>query len=225
MAEVLNEKSKLPKYILIMLDTDIIQSVDTKFGVKLTLCKILTWLMDEILRFINIRKEDIRSKKPGALASSAEPRIVWCSILQRPRNTNPEMHRIFKLVGKTNEIIEQIVRSNDQCSHMLYVESIDQYVHFDYQGKLTGLGRTQFWKEIDAQMRKLERGETDLLPRLHGKDDDDDSQRRRSKDRDEYRHKGRSDDYRKYHQPRGKYYQDNQRSYHRSHHRSNSDRR
>ena len=163
--EGLNEYERLPRYIIIILDTDLIASVDTEFGVKISLTRLMKYLINQINWAMEVRRENIRNIKPGGIASSAEPRVIFTSVVQRLKNTDPRKHHIYKLVSKANKVIEEAVRLNDKFCHLLYVESLNEYVNFDYNGKLTGSGRSQYWKEIDDQMKKLDRRETDLVPK------------------------------------------------------------
>ena len=163
--EGLNEMVKLPKYILVVLDKNLIDAVDTEFGVKLALMKMVNYISNELIKAINCRKDDIKMKRPGGLASSGEPRLIWVSVVHRPKNTHPNMHHIYKLVSKTNEVIEEVVKRNNRISHILYVESVNEYMHFDHVGKLTDIGKQHYWEEVDKKVKQLDRGETDLLPR------------------------------------------------------------
>ena len=158
---------KLPKYIIIILHKDLIEEAarPCDFGIKLKLYRMITYIMDEFERLTEIRKEDLKSKRRGAVSSSAEPRFIWCTVIPRPHNTEYNRQKIFKLVGKTNEVLEDLVERRCRHGHLLYVDNINQYMHFDRCGSLTPGGRMQLWQQIDSQMKKLDRGEIDLKPK------------------------------------------------------------
>ena len=75
------------------------------------------------------------------------------------------MHEVFKLVTKANRVIEQAVKKFPRFCHMLYIDYVNEFLHFDYRGKLTDQGKTQLWKEVDENMKNFDKGYTDLKPR------------------------------------------------------------
>ena len=127
--------------------------------------RTLTWIIEEFDRVIYKRKEDIRSKKPGALTGPGEPRLIFLSIPERPRNTTPKKHEVFRLVSKTNNVLENIIKRHGRYCHLLYIESINEFLHFDYHGRYTPQGKIQLWKEIDEKVKLFDKGQIDLNPR------------------------------------------------------------
>ena len=164
--ETMNNQEKLPKYLLVILDKDLIESLTTlDFGVKISMERILTWLIEELDKTFYWRKENIRSKKPGALTGPGEPRLIFTSILDRPHNTDPRKHEIYRLVTKANGVLESVVRRHNRYCHLMYITSINEFLHYDYQGNLTPQGRVQFWKEVDEKMKNFDKGRIDLKPK------------------------------------------------------------
>ena len=161
----LNTKERLPKYVVVLMDRDFIDIEDFDFGVRITLEYMIHWIIKEIDKVIYRRKTDLRAKRPGAIAGHGEPRLIFCSILERPRNTHPRHHDIFKLVVKANAVIEKAVSKFSRFCHMLYIESVNEFLHFDYEGKLTECGKIQMWKEIDEQMKMFDKGQIELKPK------------------------------------------------------------
>ena len=83
----LNHDQRLLRYILMMLDTDLIKVAVQEHndcGLKRMLDEFSHWLHKNINSNIETRKNDIQGKKPGAIATSAESRIVWVTALHRP---------------------------------------------------------------------------------------------------------------------------------------------
>ena len=164
--EGMNTIDRLPKYILIILDKDLIESLKkVEFGAKIMIENAIIWLIEKLEKAIYWRKDDIRSKCPGALTGHGEPRLIFVSIPERPRSTDSRKHEVFKLVTKANTTIENTVRKYPRFCHMMCVESVNEFIHFDYQGRLTPNGRKQYWKEIDEEMKRFDKKQTDLLPR------------------------------------------------------------
>ena len=164
--ELLNSKEfKLPKYILIIPDKDLIEGVLSQFcdyGFKKVFRASIKWLMNDINKTLSIRKEALRSKRGGALSTSAEPRLIWISIIKRPINIHDDVKAVYKLVRKANEVLEDVVRKFDKYSHFIQIDTLNEHKFFDSMGKLTATGKSTFWREIDGKMRKFDRGENEL---------------------------------------------------------------
>ena len=111
-----NEKTnkfRLPKYILIIPDKDIIESAlsrITGFSIKSIMRESTEYITKEFTKIIVRRKDDLKSKRGGVIASSAEPRLIWVTIIKRPFNTHPSKHQVYKMVGKANDVMEEMVR-------------------------------------------------------------------------------------------------------------------
>ena len=158
----LNEEEKLPRYIIIILDKDIIEEAFFyDFGVKYILKNLITWIQRNIDLCIETCKEDIRGKRPGSLTSAIEPRYIWVTPLHRPPNLAKKS--IFSLVNKCKETMEYIMAREQHC-HIMTIKSVNEYAHFDHWGSLTSIGKEQLWKELDQQMRRFDRSDLDLLP-------------------------------------------------------------
>ena len=123
--------------------------------------------MSDFNKTLATRKEDLRGKRGGAMSTAAEPRIIWASIIRWPFNMHDDVKPIYKLVRKANEVLEDMVRKYDKYAHIIYIESLTELRHFDTTRKLTASGKSSFWREIDAQMRRFDRGETELNVRDH----------------------------------------------------------
>ena len=84
----LNAWAHLPRYILVIPDTDIIDYVKRcEYLNKDEQChfeSIITWLVKEIKKAVEIRLDDLHRKRPGAILTSAEPRIIWVKVVPRP---------------------------------------------------------------------------------------------------------------------------------------------
>ena len=143
---------KMPKYIVIILDKDIIKTNLKRvvgFGIRFMLETSIEYIMKEVNRLISRWKDDLKHKRVGALSSSTEPRVIWTTVIKRPFNTHPSMHSTYKMVGKTNNVIKDTVRKFDKYSNIIYIKTVNEYLHFDNMGKLTASGRSAFWNEVN----------------------------------------------------------------------------
>ena len=88
--KALNGKTKLPKYVLLIPDTDIIQGVVERicdYGFKSVYYEAIDYVMREMNKIVGIRKEDLRSKRTGVLSNSIEPKFIWVTAMKRPYTT------------------------------------------------------------------------------------------------------------------------------------------
>ena len=157
---------RLPKYIIFVLDKDIIESNLRRiqgYGIRSMMQASIEYLMKEANKLISRRKDDMKQRRGGSISSSAEPRIMWTTIIKRPFNTQYSMHEIYKIVSKANTVIEEAVRKFNKYNHLIYIETVN--LHFDTMGKLSAAGRTAFWKEIVTEMEIYDRGKTNLEPK------------------------------------------------------------
>ena len=191
--EALNGKTKLPKYILISVDTDVIQGVVDRicdFGFKSVYYQAIDYLTKEINKLLTLRKEDLRSKRTGALSNSIEPKIIWIQAIKRPFTAHQSRKETFKLVGKANDVLEEVVQKYNKTSHILYLDTVNEITHIDGMGNLTAAGKTVFWKELDSTMRRFDKGETELQIRIK-QDYIARNERRRDRYDEKYRHNER----------------------------------
>ena len=127
----LNQSAKLPHYIVMVLDKDLIEVAVKEHddcGFKGMLDDFTNWLIKNINISLETQKSDIYSKCPGALATSAEPRIIWVTALFHPPSTSKK--QIFAVVNKFNDVLEKLVR-NDKYSHLLEMDTVNEFAYFD----------------------------------------------------------------------------------------------
>ena len=126
--------------------------------------ELVEWLTRNIDRVIDLRREDIRLKRPGAIASSGEPRIIWTKMSIRPMIQDPTKGFLFAQCRKLNEAIENIIPKYKH-GHIMEVQvpSDDQRM-FDKWGNLSGIGMDRFWNNLIIQLKRFDRAEIDLRP-------------------------------------------------------------
>ena len=164
--EGLNEKERLPRFIFVIPDRDIIlQANHFKYGMHIILEDVLTWLVKKIEKAIFMQREDLKSKCLGAVGH--DPRIIWIKMIQRPLIKNHvynHYNNVVNLRRKFNNTLEEVLLKAKN-SHVIDPEdALDMYTHFDNLGNLSAEGKKQFWKHIDNQFKRYDRGEIDLKP-------------------------------------------------------------
>ena len=101
--------------------------------------------------------------RPGTLSQSKEPRLIFIEMLTRPIYHQERIKRVFVLRKKFNEILNaELV--HEKYFHIMKVKVETSQQNFDIWGNLTGQGKWEFWSQVNDQIKKFERKETDLLP-------------------------------------------------------------
>ena len=85
----LNEKTILPKYILMVIDRDIIMDTEkVDRGYWLLIEDQIEWVQKQITKVLTRRREDLKYKRAGSLPDSTEPKVIWIKIINRPYENN-----------------------------------------------------------------------------------------------------------------------------------------
>ena len=161
----LNERTRLPRYILMILDKEILEVADhNNFGVHRIIGELIEWLTRNIDKIIDLRREDIWLKRPGAIVSSGEPRIIWTKMLVRPIIQDPTKGFLFAQCRKLNEALDNIVPKYKHGHIMEIQVSPEDQRMFDKWSNLSGIGMDKFWSNLILQLKQFDRAETDLRP-------------------------------------------------------------
>ena len=161
--EGLNKRLRLPKYVIISLDKDLMSLLRGRpeFGMFEILKTTLKWLVKQISTLIQRKRIDLFDKKPGTLAKDP-PKIVWVKMLRRP--AEPRFQQICSFRGKFNKALEAVLFDSSYKDH--YILTINaEPADFVATGDLNGIGKITYWKEVDLCMRKFDKGEINLRPR------------------------------------------------------------
>ena len=102
--EGLNSKYKLPRYVLILPDKDLIENLNYfQYRVTELFETCLTWVIRQLDRVFTVRREALKLSKPGAVSSVSEPRVIWVAMITRPKiNSDKRMGAIWSLRLKFN---------------------------------------------------------------------------------------------------------------------------
>ena len=129
LVEKFNESIYLPRYIVIIPDKDIIVNAQVfDYGAWDTFEQAIRWLVSNIDGMIEVRKEDLKAKNPGALSPSSEPRLVWVKTLVHPEILLAKS--TYSLVRKFNTALEDTIVDNKR-SHILKVAVLPNNSNFN----------------------------------------------------------------------------------------------
>ena len=165
--EGLNEYIRLPRYVFIILDCDIIVHTNFfAFGVRTILEKEVTWLMKQMEHAFLSRRDALKAKSLGA--AGKYPKIIWIKMLPRPYVKSHPIkffNNTISLRQKYNEIIETTALSMQQVFIMeIEKKFTEQTNNFDQLARLTFQGKKAFWQNFDYQFKRFDRGEIQLPP-------------------------------------------------------------
>ena len=164
--DILNQKPHLPRYVLVIIDKDWFETSGmVEYGAGDACNTAIWWWIREFYKSVEVRKDHLYNKKPGALAIGSEPRFIWVAMIKRPIVRHEKLSSIYALTRKFNDKLELAVKENCHC-HLLYVEMQSDPADFDTWGRLTTGGKITYWRSIDESIRKFDRNLTDLWPKL-----------------------------------------------------------
>ena len=145
-----------------MFDKDLIVNAQIfDYGAHETFERTLKWFLCNIVRLVEIRKEDLWSKRPGAVTYRSEPRFIWVKALNQLEILLEK--RIYSLICKFNATLEEVVMS-DKHSHILKVDLLFNNSNFKHNGSLMQIGKIEYWKYLDNQLKSFDRGYINLKP-------------------------------------------------------------
>ena len=159
-AEGFNSNVRLPTFIIIIMDKDFVENMRyLEYGIKKMLEDGLKWVMNQIRRMIDIRINNLMSKRPGAILFT--PRIIWVKMLNRPFTAkHAEQLRVDTMSKRKmyNDLVATIIPTYEKA-HVLQVAAIMELPHKNYDGlgNLSEEGKAHYWKELDHYCKKLDR--------------------------------------------------------------------
>ena len=161
----LNENTLLPRYIIMMTDMDMIGPMELNdWGLSSCIRECLQWMTRNITKITDRRREDIVSKRPGAIYSITDPKVVWIAALTRPsRIAMNRKSPIFTQVSKFNDILQDVIRRKTE-SYYLELTKLTESLHFDCTGNLSKSGKIAFWRELNEMLKRFEKREITLRP-------------------------------------------------------------
>ena len=160
----LNSDAKLPRYIIIFPEDDIIRGTrHIDFGITCILEETLDWMFFEMVKNIKRRRDDLKTIRAGALSSIFEPRLIWVGMIDRPE---PEKILDKKVLGLRRRFNEMLC---NYISKERYMYFLNPYIPltsdlFTNDAKLSSVGKLEYWSEINNQIRLFEKNENELLP-------------------------------------------------------------
>ena len=159
--KALNDCTKLPRAIIIIPDDDILKFIDhNSDGIEKVVNTVINWINNNMIRAIECKREDLRSRKSGAVVSY-EPKIIWVHMINRLAGTSG----LSSLRSKYNETLENQLSTKNNHFFMKVIAAMMDKNLFDSSNKLNHFyGRVCFWNEVDKQLELFDKRKLSLRP-------------------------------------------------------------
>ena len=147
LTEAVNEKdARLPKYLIVTLDQDIIRDLTDihNFEAHKVLSAIIDWVVWQLNMIVRRKRVDLWEKKPGSL-SCVETNVIFVKMLCRigSFHQGSTMQGVCSLHPKFNDALNDAVAKIEP--RVMTINSCNTYGHFDKKGDLSQRGRIDFW--------------------------------------------------------------------------------
>ena len=156
LAKALNELNKLPCFVAIAANRDILDYVMSyEAGVSRPSGAAINWLANQIILAVNSKKDFLQRVKPGAI-SSYEPKVIWIKAIKHLAHEEQ--------VTKFNKMMDEMLIA--KSGH--YVIDINTVLpdlsYYHENGSLNGFGKVRFWAEVDYQIEMFDQRKLSLKP-------------------------------------------------------------
>ena len=163
--EGLNNKRRLPRFVIVIVDKDIIEDVNIfEYGASKAIFKNVEWLVRQINIHIKRKRLEVLETKPGAVYTS-DPKIVFVTMIRCPVifDLGSCMEKVVALRSKFNAILNELAEKFENL--VLNVEYC-QREHFDFFGRLNTRGKISYWRDINHQLERFDekKAGAELLP-------------------------------------------------------------
>ena len=152
----------MPRIILMVIDDDILLHIVKRVNdenKERFMKKALTWVIEQVDRAIEIKKESLQQRKPGALIAG-EPKLIWIEMMNKMNGVS----KILKMRGKFNELMNNIMANREQHYVINVNRIMDDSSYFDQFNQINEHGITRFWQQIDYHMELFDKKRISLLP-------------------------------------------------------------
>ena len=154
------KNSRLPRYLIVVIDRDILNDIDLTDVDALRMIPILiNWFVKQINTVIRRKRVDLLETKPGAACSTS---IIFVRMLRRIGRFSEKIATVNNLQPKFNDALNHAAAKSG--NRILTIASCHLYEHYDHKGGLSALGKTCFFEELDDLFCHFNLDKIKLLP-------------------------------------------------------------
>ena len=154
--KAINHSKTLPKYIIVIPDKDIIQSLGMyDYGVYDLLEANVSWLVNRLAKAILTRRDQFKKRRAGVIPKEL-PKFIWVKMLTQPHSANHHLTRVWKLKSKFNKVLDAVIYV-EQYMKVIELNNMEEYPYFTQFGELTDAGQHQFWSGVNSAIKDFDR--------------------------------------------------------------------
>ena len=143
MEEAFSRKWHLPKYIIVMLDRDILHMINSEAsGLTKAIERCLHYFARELASNTEDRMETFAAQRPGAAID--EPTIIWVEMFDR---AYIGYTYAMRNINKFNKVLNDVAM-REKNSKVMSIADL-HFQHFDHLGELNSQGKKKFWQIVD----------------------------------------------------------------------------
>ena len=154
-----NLQPHLPRMIIIIPDWDLLCFINHfSFGVTMFSRKCPDWLLNNIEKVIESRKDLLRHRKSGFVAAN-EPKIIWVKMIN-----HSNQQRILAVQNKFNNALEELLLKHRYHSIMDVGKDIADGHNFTYNNILNTWAQIEYWNAVNQLIERFDYYKESLRP-------------------------------------------------------------
>ena len=159
--DAVNRKdAKLPKYIVVMMDSDILRYLDMHDDDTAKMIpELVDWFVRQIHTVIRRKRIDILEKKPGAGCTT---KVIFVRMLRRIGVFDDRTMAIGNYRAKFNDSLNNSAAKLNE--HMLTINSYNMYEHYQKKGRLSESGHVAYFTKLDNLLHHFDTDRIKLKP-------------------------------------------------------------
>ena len=165
LSHAVNERKRLLRFLVILLDKDIISAFNVfEDDIVTSICDAVNWFVCQISVIIRRKRFDLITAKPGSIYR-AYPAIVFIRMIRRVDllfHRGSKLDLIYSMRAKFNDALNHAAARIDQ--HMMTINSCNTGAHFEHLGDLSSKGKKVLWYEVDDLLERFDKKDIKLLP-------------------------------------------------------------
>ena len=166
LTEGLNANQILPKFIIVIIDKDIIEDLNIfDYGAHKGLALHIDWITKNIDIKVHRKRLQLLEKRPGSVLDENEPTIIYVTMIHRIEHYHKgsALAKICSLGRKFNELLNEFAARHGH--RILSIRSCTRPEHFTDKATLSKVGKEAVCWEIDDLIERFENDQVKLLPR------------------------------------------------------------
>ena len=160
MIRAINENAKLPRHIIVIPENNLVKHFNNYgYGINLISGGCLSYITCQMECVIEGQKDELRCKRPGAVAPS-EPKIIWVKMFNRTANPSKEL----AVRVKFNTALKNILANKRNHYIIDVTNAMYKSDYFSQNNRITARGKSRFWMEIDQVIEDFNSQKRSLRP-------------------------------------------------------------